>query len=191
MPTWRRDLFGTYHAEDSRYDLLPGFEQSKYYQFYNNLLNDQRLLKTAEALGYSICFVPHPTFFPYVDRFAVPPQVKVYGSNVTYREIFARNKLLVTDYSSVAFDFAYLRKPVLYCQHEKQTHYEKGYFDYTEDGFGEVETDLEGTVNRIIEYMENGCKLKEKYRQRIDNFYVFNDRNNCERVYQKIMELNP
>ena len=191
MPTWRWNLFGTYHAEDSRYDLLPGFEQSKYYQFYTNLLNDQRLLKTAEALGYSICFVPHPTFFPYVDRFAVPPQVKVYGSNVTYRDIFARNKLLVTDFSSVAFDFAYLRKPVLYCQFEPLTHYEKGYFDYERDGFGEVETDLEGTVNRIIEYMENGCELKDKYRQRIDNFYAFNDRNNCERVYQKIMELNP
>ena len=72
---------------------------------------------------------------------------------------------------------------MLYCQYEKQTHYEKGCFDYELDGFGEVETDLEGTVNRIIEYMENGCKLKEKYRQRIDNFYVFNDRNNCERVY--------
>lgn len=190
MPTWRRNLFGAYHAEDSRYDLLPGFEQSKYYQFYTNLLNDQRLLKTAEALGYSICFVPHPTIFPYVDRFAVPPQVKVYGSNVTYRDIFARNKLLVTDFSSVAFDFAYLRKPVLYCQFEPLTHYEKGYFDYERDGFGEVETDLEGTVNRIIEYMENGCELKDKYRQRIDNFYAFNDRNNCERVYQKIMELN-
>ena len=190
MPTWRRDLFGAYHAEDSRYDLLPGFEQSKYYQFYTNLLNDQRLLKTAEQLGYSICFVPHPTFFPYIDRFAVPAQVKIYGSNVTYREVFARNKLLVTDYSSVAFDFAYLRKPVLYCQFDQLTHYEKGYFDYAADGFGEVEADLEGTVDRIIEYMENGCELKDEYRRRIDSFYAFNDKNNCERVYQKIMELN-
>ena len=135
---------------------------SKYYQFYTNLLNDQRLLTTAERLGFRINFIPHPTLFPCLDRFQIPPQVNVCGTGVTYRESFARNKLLVTDYSSVAFDFAYLRKPVLYCQYEKQTHYEKGYFDYELDGFGEVETDLEGTVNRIIEYMENGCKLKEK-----------------------------
>ena len=95
------------------------------------------------------------------------------------------------------FDFAYLRKPVIYTQFDQEEFfagehvYTKGYFDYERDGFGEVECDLDATVDRIIEYMENGCELKDKYRQRIDNFYAFNDRNNCERVYQKIMELNP
>ena len=57
------------------------------------------------------------------------------------------------------------------------------------DGFGEVEHDLEGTVDRIIEYMENGCQLKDKYRERIDNFFAFHDKNNCQRVYEKIKEL--
>ena len=59
----------------------------------------------------------------------------------------------------------------------------------TTRGFGEVERDLEGTVNRIIEYMENGCQLKQKYRERIDKFFAFNDQNNCQRVYEAIMGL--
>lgn len=65
-----------------------------------------------------------------------------------------------------------------------------GYFDYERDGFGEVEYDLDGTIDRIIEYMQNGCRLKEKYRQRIDHFFAFQDKNNCRRVYEKILELN-
>lgn len=190
MPTWRRALFGTYHAENSRYDLLPGFEQSSYCQFYTGLLTDERLLEAADRLGYHINFIPHPTLFPYIDHFKISPQVTLCRENVTYRDIFARNNLLVTDYSSVAFDFAYLRKPVLYCQFEKQTHYEEGYFDYNIDGFGEVETNLEGTIGRIIEYMENDCALKDEYRSRIDRFFSFHDKSNSERVYKKVIELS-
>lgn len=110
--------------------------------------------------------------------------------------MFARNKLLITDFSSVAFDFAYLRKPVIYCQFDADNFfngghdYKRGYFDYERDGFGEVEYDLESTVDRIIEYMENDCKLKDKYRERIDKFFAFNDQNNCQRVYEEIIKLD-
>ena len=81
-----------------------------------------------------------------------------------------------------------LRKPVLYCQ-PWSVHYEKGYFDYEKDGFGEIEKDPDGSVQRIVEYIENGCRLKEMYRQRIDAFFAFNDQNNCRRVYDEIKTL--
>jgi len=44
-------------------------------------------------------------------------------------------------------------------------------------------------VARIIEYMSSGCVLKDKYRRRIDDFFTFNDRNNCQRIFEKIMAL--
>ncbi len=94
----------------------------------------------------------------------------------------------MTDYSSVSFDFAYLRKPVIYARFDAY-HYTEGYYDDERDGFGEVEYDLESTVDRIIEYMHNGCQLKPMYRERIDKFFAFNDKNNCQRVYEKIREL--
>lgn len=188
MPTWRRNLFGNYDALNSQWELKDGFEDSQYFNFYTSLLNDERLLSKAEQMGYKLVFVPHPIFFPYLEHFSIDPRVELKGTNSVYREIFAQNELLITDYSSVAFDFAYLRKPVIYAHFDKN-HYDEGYFDYDRDGFGEVEHDLEGTVNRIIEYMENDCKLKPQYRERIDNFFAFNDKNNCQRVYEKIMNL--
>lgn len=190
MPTWRRSLFGLYHAEDSRYDLKDGFEHSDYYQFFHCLFTNERLKQAMHKYGYSIEFVPHPVFIPYLDRFNIPDNVKIHKSEIRYRDIFATNSLLITDYSSAAFDFSYLRKPIIYSQFSPLEHYKPGYFDYERDGFGEVEYTLEGTVDRIIEYMENGCQLKDKYRQRIDGFFAFNDKNNCQRVYEKIVALD-
>ncbi len=113
-----------------------------------------------------------------------------------YRDVFAESRLVVTDYSSAVFDFAYLRKPVIYSQFDGQKifsgghSYTKGYFDYQLDGLGEVTFDLDTTIDLILEYVRNGCQLKELYRQRIDNFFAFNDTNNCKRVMEKILEIS-
>lgn len=189
MPTWRRSLFGSYNSKTSIWTLRPGFEDSMFFRFYCDLLNSKELIACAEKAGYQLQLLIHPTLFPYLDRFTIDSAVNVLHSDTTYRDVFAESALILTDYSSVAFDMAYLRKPVLYA-HFDANHYSEGYFDYERDGFGEVEYDLEGTVNRLIEYMENGCRLKEQYRQRIDQFFMFNDKNNSQRVCEKIMELD-
>ena len=100
---------------------------------------------------------------------------------------------MLTDYSSVAFDFAYLRKPIVYAQFDKEAFfsgehsYTAGYFDYERDGFGECEYDLDSTIDTIIGYMENGCSMKEKYLERINRTFAFSDKNCCERVYKKLI----
>ena len=165
-------------------------------KFYCALLNDPKLLQCAREHGYQLAFLPPPHLQKYVEKFAADPAVRLYDLNrqASYCEIFAASDLVVTDYSSVVFDFAYLRKPVIYTQFDKaeffaKHNYSPGYFDYEKDGFGEVEYDLTGTVNRIIEYLENGCRLKDRYRERIDGFFAFNDRNNCRRVFEKIINI--
>ncbi len=189
MPTWRRSLFGTYNPQTSQWNLLPGFEKSDFYRFYTDLLNSEKLHDAAKKYGYQLQFLIHPTLFAYLDRFYIDNRVRILHSDAVYRDVFAESALIVTDYSSVAFDFGYLRKPVLYA-HFDTNHYDEGYFNYESDGFGEVEYTLEDTVDRLVEYMERGCALKPQYRQRIDSFFAFDDRNNCRRVFEKIMELD-
>ena len=195
MPTWRKYLMGSWNRETDVWSLAPGVAHSEYLEFYNALLNNERLLQAAEKYGYHICFLPHPNFQAHLDLFKQNDAVRFLGNEVSYRDIYAVSELVITDYSSAVFDFAYLRKPVIYTHFDAETFfagkhvYSKGYFDYERDGFGEVEYDLEGTVDRIIEYMSSGCKLKDKYRERIDNFFAFNDKNNCQRVYERILEL--
>lgn len=192
-PTWRQELFSDFIPKEDRWNLLEGFENSEYFQFFSQLVNNDRLLTIAQANGYRIHFLPHSVFFPYIDRFQVDSRVMLSGSEISYREVFATSNLLVSDYSSVIFDFAYLRKPVIYTQFDKtafyETHgYKPGYFDYEANGFGEVEYTLENTINRIIEYIEHDCQLKPQYLKRIDRFFQFQDKNNCQRIYEAIVE---
>lgn len=193
MPTWRKALAP---SRDGRgvWQVADDFEESSYYRFYNGLLNHPELIRRAGELGYQICFMPHPNTVSALDKFVQHPSVKFFDLNTSYRKIFAETDLMLTDYSSVAFDFAYLRKPIIYSQFDHDeffngTHsYTEGYFDYVTDGFGEVEYTMEDTVNRIIEYMENGCVLKEMYRKRIEETFSFHDQECCRRVMERLME---
>lgn len=194
-PTWRAKLFSGFIPEESRWIMKEGFEESDFYKFYSSLVNNERLLQAAEKYDYKIQYFPHSVFFPYIDKFKVDPRVTLCATSRPYRVMFAESDLLITDYSSVAFDFAYLRKPVVYSQFDYNDFfggsqsYKPGYFSYEDNGFGEVRYDVEGTIDVIIEYMKNGCQLKDMYRERIEGFFAFSDRNNCKRVYDRIMKM--
>ncbi|MBQ1660010.1 MAG: CDP-glycerol glycerophosphotransferase family protein [Clostridia bacterium] len=194
MPTWRKSLMTKPDPSTGIWLIRDDFKDSRYYQFYNSLLNDKRLIEAAEKYGYTICHKPHPNIEPYIDMFDHNDHVKYFAADKTYREIFAESDLMLTDYSSVAFDFAYLGKPIVYAQFDKQAFfsgehsYTAGYFDYERDGFGDVTYDLESTVDCLIDYMKNGCKPKEKYLERIHNTFAFLDTDCCKRVYEKLME---
>ena len=195
MPTWRHAWVAYADKETGIRYLRDGFTEGDFYCFFNALLNDQRLLDAAKETGYTIRFLPHPLLQPHMHLFDQNPDVQFLPSNVTYRDVFAESDLILTDYSSVVFDFAYLRKPVVYTQFDRETFfsgehtYVRGYFDYDRDGFGEVETDYEKTVDRLIEYMRAGCVLKDEYRARIDRFFAFDDDQNCRRVFEKLRAL--
>lgn len=124
--------------------------------------------KGANELRYRFQFKIHPAFYSLSEEFGFAENVLILPDDVSYKDIYAKSSLLVTDYSSSIYDFAYLRKPIVFCQFDCDGFFSgmhmglKGSSNYEQDGFGEVEYDLDGTVNRIIEYMENGCELKEK-----------------------------
>ena len=195
MPTWRKDLLiRSNYIKEAKDSLVTDFVNSTYYKFYHGLLTNEKFLSKTKELGYEVLFFPHPRMLPFAKDMAPAEEVKIGDFSMSYGTVFGESSLVITDYSSIQFDFAYLRKPVIYTQfdHEefyKGQIYDPGYFDYERDGFGEVEYDLEHTVDRIIEYMENGCQLKDRYRERIEKFFGFHDKNNCQRTFEAIISL--
>lgn len=196
MPTWRSYLAGNFDVQTDSRVLKGGFENSSYCQMYQQVFSNKRLYDMAEKYHYKIRLMLHPTMpRECTEYFNCDNGIEILDRNTRYRELFADSKLIITDYSSAVFDFAYLRKPVLYYQQDAEEFfsgnhtYDKGYFDYERDGFGEVEYTAELLVNRIVEYMENGCELKPIYRDRIENTFPFNDKDNCKRVYEEIIKL--
>ena len=61
-----------------------------------------------------------------------------------------------------------MKKPLVYF-HPSQlpAHYDDGGFFYDTMGFGEICTESDQLVDLLCEYMENGCKMKPKYVERL------------------------
>ena len=139
-------------------------------------------------------FALHPLQQKQAKDFIENEYVEVIKENVDFNKEFSENSLLITDYSSVAFDFAYLKKMVIYTQFDREEFfkgqvYEEGYFKYDKDGFGPVCYDYESTVKEIVKALNNDCKLEDEYLQRIKDFYYKFDKENSKRVYEEIIKL--
>ncbi|PFP24262.1 poly(glucosyl N-acetylgalactosamine 1-phosphate) glucosyltransferase [Bacillus sp. AFS073361] len=193
IPTWRQYLAGP--LDDNKHRLYnPRFKDSNYFHFYNNLINDAKLLKALEESGFSAKFCLHPSILIQIEDFTDNEFVKLERNPVDYQEEFKNNSLLITDYSSVFFDFAYLKKPIIYTHFDEdefyQNHlYQQGYFSYEKDGFGPVYYDYDSTLNGIINTIKNGCIMDEEYIKRVEKFYYKFDTSNCKRVYEEILLL--
>ena len=194
LPTWRQDLAGRITEDGRDREYSPEFKNTYYCKFYNDLINDQRLIEGFKRNGYKGEFYVHPSFKRQTDDFVGNDTISVGDGLADYESILNKASLMVTDYSSVAFDFGYLRKPIIYCQFDieewtKHHFYEKGYFDYFENGFGPVVVEKDDIVDAILNALDNDCALDDFYRKRADDFFSFNDKNNCKRVFDCVMEL--
>lgn len=183
IPTWRNFLEGNEKL----------FVNSDYFNALNNLVKDEKFINIAKENGYEIMFKPHPrleytiadTDKRYLDLFEFDDYIKI-SYDETYPELFESGSLLITDYSSVFFDFAYLKKPLIYYHYADDYHHEQSYFDYETMGFGDEIASHEDLINKIEEYVENDCIMEDKYIERVESFFKYTDRNNCKRVYDWI-----
>ena len=190
MPTWRAYL--TTGAGTGKLSSSAGFRESSFCKCYAEVFSDAEFVARCEAMGYRIRLMSHPNMRMAIKHLHLVPSVSVIKRDVRYRDVFATSDMVVTDYSSVAFDVAYLKKPVLYYQFDEEEffshQYKRGFFDWRRDGFGEVLPDAASLKATILSYLASGCKMKPEYRKRVDDFFAYTDRNNCKRVYDAILE---
>ena len=115
MPTWRSSIVGTYISGTER-TRNPDFMKTNYARHWHGFMN-HAILKELNDQGYQIVFAPHPSIQEYMDEFTVPDFIKIYSySEGNIQSVFQNTSILITDYSSVAFDVAYLNKAILYYQ---------------------------------------------------------------------------
>lgn len=182
MPTWRQWLW--FLDEKS-------IIESQYIQKWSSLLKNKKLNEYCKKNSYDIVFYPHyrlrkcmgksfNKYFKIDNKFA----------NWNTHDFLINCAMLVTDYSSVAFDVAYQMKPVLYYQFDQNiffsNHLKRGYYDY-KNGLGYYYENEIYLVNRMIYVLEHG--LTTNIKKRINNFFYKIDNKNCQRIYEAIMNL--
>jgi CDP-glycerol glycerophosphotransferase (TagB/SpsB family) len=192
MPTWRKNLMSELLPRTGQYPYSSRFRQSEFFRQWQAVLQAPDLQECAKRHGYQLVFFPHPYLRQQLGDFTLSGVLQPPDAGGSIQDILADTALLITDYSSIAMDFALLRRPILYFQFDRDTFfstdhsYTKGYFDYDTDGFGDVALTHEQLFNIASEYLKNDCKMKEEYRRRVDKFFAFSDQNNCKRVYEAI-----
>lgn len=189
MPTWRNWLI---HSADASEKMVL---ESHYFCAWSSLLRNPKLARLARKYQVRFLFYPHYCVQPYLSKFETASEDIVLADFAHYdvQQLLKESMLLVTDYSSVFFDFAYMQKPMLHYQFDeaeyRANHYAEGYFDYRRDGFGEVVTEESELLELIEQYLAEDCRLKPEYQQRIDGFFPLHDDKNCERIYREIQKL--
>lgn len=186
MPTWR-----LYLAQNP--DTV--FEDTLYFKTYQNFVSNKDLATFLEKNDLKLIFYLHNEMRKYVASFHTDSRnIEIVDSDEKYdiQELLKSSAMLITDYSSVHFDFAYMDKPVIYFQFDQKEffsrQYEKSEFSAERDGFGSVVYDAEALMQSIREQYNNGFQMQPMYHDRMQAFYQLYDEHNCERVWDAIRE---
>ena len=189
-PTWRPALVGK-TSPNGKTEYNPKFKDSSFYMLYNQVLTNEKLLETARRRGYKIKLFFHPKFEAQTVDFDTTDVVEALSptEDMDYVTIMKQSNLMVTDYSSVQYDFAYMRKPVVYYHDPVLPYWRITNFDYEKIGFGDICTSADELAEVLCSYIENDCKIKEEYKNRYESFFVQSDRHSGKRLYEAVKKL--
>lgn len=196
MPTWRG---GTFEAEARSLppaERLALFARTEYAQAWGSLLRSARLRAALEKAGWRLVFMPHVNTLPYLEAFALPSNIEVVSSMAGgFQQRLVAASAFLTDYTSVAFDFALLRRPIFYFQFDREAFYHgghnwrPGHFDYDRDGFGPVAADEDALLAHLEAFFSRGGETEPHHLQRMHEAMPFDDGGCCQRVYESIRAL--
>lgn len=187
IPTWRR----WFELENDSEDFL----NSEYYTYWSNLIKDKKLNNFAKKNNLKILFYPHYQMKKYIKEFKkLSSNVKIVTDDkYDIQELLKKSALMITDYSSVYMDFAYMKKTVIYYQFDyekyRNSHLQEGYFNYEKDGFGKIFTQKDDIIKELIKLHKNKFQVPKKYYNRMIKFFEINDTKNCERIYNAIKNM--
>jgi CDP-glycerol glycerophosphotransferase (TagB/SpsB family) len=184
MPTWRQWL------EEIDDEI---FVASEYFQAYSDLLSDERLEALLERNNATIKFFIHPKLSQHLKNFnIVSDRVQLIDMGSTpLNELIMECSMLITDYSSVAWDVLYMRKPVLYFQFDQSRYLDEvgSYIDFNTELPGPVCLDKQSLLEAMDARMAGGYTLTEDETAIRRRWFDFEDTNNRARTYSRIVDL--
>ncbi len=189
-PTWRNDL----QVSDARLPVTQGFLESQFATNWLALLRDPGFREAVAAAGKRVGFLPHPNLQSILQQLALPDDIEVLSyAGQDVQRFIARAAFQITDYSSMAFNSAYLDRPVIYFQFDAEDFFSgannsrPGYFDFERDGFGPVTTTVEQTVAATRLLLQG---TPAGYAARIRDTFPARDGRCCERTVAAIEALH-
>ncbi len=191
MPTWRNWLVMKRTNENG---IIQDFVETDYYKKWNSFLNNNNLLLFLKSNNLKLIFYPHRNLQKFIEYFYTESENIIIASSNGFdvQQLLKDSALLITDYSSVFMDFVYMKKPVVFYQFDlekfRTTQYQKGYFDYENNPFGNSYREEETVIEEIKKIYKNGYFVSKDFLEEHSRFFELYDTNNCLRIYNKLLK---
>ena len=196
-PTWRTWLTLPIDPRAQRRMVDQRFADSEFHRMWLGLVRSERIRDAVAKRGWRLGFMPHPNLQEVLAQLDLPAWVEPLSfAGTDVQGLYARCALLVTDYSSVAFNVAYIDRPAVYFQFDRAEYARgahmgrQGYFDYERDGFGPVVEDLASAEKAVVAAIRHGPRPARDFQARIDATFPVRDGGACARVVAAIEELS-
>lgn len=191
MPTWRPWLVTRKNLFFSGRKQLVN---SEYFKIILDLLKNRDLKQYLKEKNITLECLLHRNMHIFYNEFKhifSNNHIKLADININVQDCLVSADLLITDYSSVCFDFMLLNKPVIFFQFDRDR-YRKAVeplIDYETDLFGPVTFTVNGLISEIRKTADNNFKYNYSKHQNIkDGFIKYSDSKNCERVLKVIQD---
>ncbi|MFL4479661.1 CDP-glycerol glycerophosphotransferase family protein [Paeniglutamicibacter sp. ORCA_105] len=180
IPTWRDWL-----QNDE------GFVDSDYFQQWNDFLHDPALAKLVGDNQLDLIFCLHPNMQHLRSYFAGAPVRVVRQGEVDVQFLMKQSAAMITDYSSVGFDFSFLDKPVHYFQFDRDRFLGKpgSHLDLDRELPGRIAFTRESLIVSLDATVKRDMKMESTYRDRASKFIVARDRSHASRVFQAVWDM--
>jgi len=184
MPTWR-DWIGDRE-----------FMQSDLYLHTSELLASPQLRRLLDSCGVRLTFLLHVNIREYIGHYSGIEGSSIdvlYADQVNIQELIIASDLLITDYSSISWDFLYLRRPVLFYRFDLDDYlaYRGSCVDLNNPDtlFGYTAYDMVSVINTLTNLIHTEVSLPERDLKIREKWFQYSDKLNCQRIYQRIQCL--
>ncbi|MHA3683355.1 bifunctional glycosyltransferase/CDP-glycerol:glycerophosphate glycerophosphotransferase [Leucobacter sp. HY1908] len=192
LPTWRSYLVAPSFASDVNVT-TDDFTSSDYATFYGDFLQSDRLLEVLDRHNLTLRFVPHYESAKYFEVLTASDRITIDVDGSSHiPDLIRSTPLLITDYSSVAFDAAFAGAAVVLAHFDLEEFYERHYspgWYNPELGVGAPAKTLEGVLDLIDDYAACEFHVDEALQARVDSFFAHHDQSNRERTFEEIVKL--
>ncbi len=171
-PTWRDDQYAT--SLGYTLDLGVDFEA----------------LRAQLGDGYVVLFRAHYLIASQFDFERLGGFVLDVSDVSDVNDLYAASDMLVTDYSSVFFDFANLGKPIVFYMYDLDYYASemRGFYVDLPDLPGPVVTDQQGLVGALVAADSPDDDLKRRYHRFRERFNPMDDGHASERVLERVID---
>lgn len=186
MPTFR----------DGEDNIGENFKRTELFAATVRLMSDPDVLEFLSKHEITLAVYLHQNIQKYshmLDEFA-SERVKVIKQGMyNVQRLLKESKCLITDYSSVFFDFIYMEKPFISYQFDYEkfiaSRKEKAFLDFKFDLPGYVVDTHQQLLLAIQEIVQNQYSFSEEHKRKSKEFFQYNDTENCRRVFEAIQKL--